>query len=359
MGLVWDWFGALTLLSSLCLLFLSVLFVRARRSHFAVAFALYTAASGAQKLVGGIFIYMVPDAEKAQNLLFFIMAGWFWLPANAAMVHAIAAYAFPNGRPPRWVVAGIYAFWGLVAVACLVMPVLNLALFNVNWYVFCALSVVLFAQGLWRERRAKSAVERTEARYLWIYLLIGTSFTIEGLYLWLVLGVAALWEIALAYAVATLVMLYAILRHEVFAIDLYAKRATYYTVVSGVVAVSFVMMEHVLQNVLTVGGGSGIFAGIGAAVLIAPVAYVARRPVDRLFRDVRPSEGYLNRRKHEVYRAQLEVALADGEFTANENAVLRRARETLGISAAQHQRYRDEILRAMKHAAAGKEPSGR
>lgn len=341
---MWNWFGFVTILSAAALLFLSALFVRARRTHFTVGFTIYTAASGFQKLAGGIFIYMVTDPAEA--LPWFLFASWMWLPANAGMVHGIAAYSHPRGRPPSWVVAAIYSAFGAVGIACAVTPALNLALFNPNWFLFSALSFALLVQAVVRHRRATVTVDRAEAKFLWIYLAIGTPFTVEGLYLYIQGGIAALWEIAVSYALATLVMLYGILRHEIFTIDLYAKRATYYTAITVIVTTGFVLLESAIENLVR--SGAGPIAALGAALLIAPVAQLVRRPVDRLFPDVSRNKAYLSQRKREVYRAQLEVALADGRFTVRESSVLSRARQRLGITDAEHQEFERQILRGLQ-----------
>lgn len=341
MAWVWSGLGILSLVASAFLLVLSAFFLRAHRTHFTIAFAGYTFFSGLQKLAGTVGLYLNTDPGVLATWL--TIATWLWFPIIATYTHAVIAYAHPEGHVRPWLVATNYGVVGIYAVLGLIDLRFTTIMFTPMWYAFIALSIVLAALAVHRMKSARTLVQRTEAKYLVAYLVIGTSVTAEALYISLTLGRAALWEIATAYAIATLVMLYGVLRHEIFSIDLYAKRATVYSLVSMGVAGVFLVLEQLVQDMLSLQEAAAPIAALVAALLIAPLTAVARRVVDRLLPHVTETPEYLESRKREVYRAQLEVALADGVFTERETEVLRRARRRLGITETQHRRILSEI----------------
>ena len=73
---------------------------------------------------------------------------------------------------------------------------------------------------------------------------------------------------------------------------------------------------------------------MSAAIVLAlkPVQRFAEGVANRLMGGVQDTPEYLRARKHQVYRAALEGAVADGVISVRERSILRRLQQELGIS---------------------------
>lgn len=342
MAYAWAWQGGATLLGAVLLVATAVLFLRARRTEFSVSFAAYTATSGVQKGAAGVAIYLATDPGTA--LPWFTFAVWTWFAILPPFVQAFVAFATRRDALPwSWRVA-IWAPFVALAGVCLVRPGLILQLGVRELFAAFILANFPFLAYAWRAlRRAQTVIEREEARYLLLYLAVTTPIVAESYVIYEVLGRLPLWEIALAYAVGTTLMLYGILRHAVFDIDVLVKRTTFYSMVTAGVAVAFVLVEQVVASSVAVPLPGGVVGGVGAALLLMPLAYGARRVVERAFPGV-ATEAALERRREHVYRAHLELALADGVVSDGEAALLAKARRELGIGPEVHARIQAELL---------------
>lgn len=131
-----------------------------------------------------------------------------------------------------------------------------------------------------------------------------------------------------------LLLTYGILRSQLFDIDLKLK----WTLRRGTLAAAFVGVFFVASEVaqLVLSDVAGPLAGILAAGLLlfamAPLQRAADRMADSAMPRVRDTEEYRTVRKHEVYRATVEGALADGEITDRERDMLARLQDQLGLS---------------------------
>lgn len=331
-----DLVGMSNLVGCILLALMSALFLRARRTEFTLAFAANTGVSALQKILGGLWLYFPLDA--ATSLTVMRVAFITWLPILATFVHAMAAFGRSPSRPlPRSVVAAIYAPCVLLAPWGILQPDAYIAAVALPFFaLFTALNVPFLAIA-WRvHRNAPTVIQRTEGRYMVLYLAITAPIVAEGLAIFLLFGRFALWEIALAYAVGTAVLLYGALKHEIFDLNAHARRAALGTMAAGAFALLFLGLEQLLQDVLA-GGTSGLVAAAASAAAVAPLAHVARKPLERLLPDAGEA------RKVELYRAQLELALADGAVTDREAELLGRTRRALGITEAQHSLLEREV----------------
>lgn len=149
---------------------------------------------------------------------------------------------------------------------------------------------------------------------------------------------------------------YAIVRYEVFDIDRRLGRAATYSVVAAVMGLGFILGENLLQDQLSefIETDSaflrGSLAAIGAAAISAPAAKFA----DKLRRRVlpEPTESDLDARKREIYLHSLEGAMADGILAANESRALAALRESLDITAEEHEALLSRILARQASAKA-------
>lgn len=125
---------------------------------------------------------------------------------------------------------------------------------------------------------------------------------------------------------------YGILRTQLFDIDLKIKIGIERSTIVGAFAVAFWLGGELLERMIPVDGPILGLAAAGAlALAFRPLQRGAERLADTVMPGVKQTPDYADARKHEVYRAAIEGALADGDVTDKERAMLRRLRETLGI----------------------------
>jgi hypothetical protein len=149
---------------------------------------------------------------------------------------------------------------------------------------------------------------------------------------------------------------YALMRHQLFDIDLRIKRALREGTVAGAFVAAYVVASVVAQRFL--GGDIGPYVGVGAAVLllfaIIPLQRLAVRVADAAMPRVDETPEYLNLRKLEVYRAALEESLApDGTVAPAQAPVLARLRTELGVTDRDH-----AVLELAVRASRGPQPAG-
>jgi hypothetical protein len=140
--------------------------------------------------------------------------------------------------------------------------------------------------------------------------------------------VLGLWRLAVP-----LIVTYAILRYQLFDIDLRVKSTIHRSAIVGVFGAAFFVGSQLLEKLIPV---DGILLGIGLAALIAlalkPIERLAHRLVDRMLPTVQKSPEYVADRKLEVYRVAVESALEDGDITLKERSILDRLRSKLAIT---------------------------
>lgn len=159
-----------------------------------------------------------------------------------------------------------------------------------------------------------------------IFLSASTSFVVLS-------GFAQQFLYELTVFAYYMVLAYAILRHQLFGIELRIK----WTIRRGTVAAAFVAVFFVASEAAqrVFEGVAGPVAGLAAAGLLVFALAPLQRLADRLANGAMPrvhdSEEYRTVRKRELYRAAVESALQDGIVTERERDVLATMAEGLGL----------------------------
>jgi hypothetical protein len=142
------------------------------------------------------------------------------------------------------------------------------------------------------------------------------------------------------------VIAYAVLKHQLFDIDLRIKWGlSRGAVLASFVAVFFIVAQ-VAQAFLTTAFGWAL-GGLAAGVLLlglSPMQRLAARLADTAMPGVRDTETYRGERKAAVYEAALEELLADGALTAKERRTLLRLQRELQLDAAMAVRVEERVL---------------
>lgn len=129
------------------------------------------------------------------------------------------------------------------------------------------------------------------------------------------------------------ILTYAVLRVQLFDLDLKLKFALRQGTVGTVVAGGFFVGSEWLESVVPVEGTLlGLLVAGVIVLLMKPLQKVAEGFASRVMRGVRDTPEYREGRKGEVYRAAVEGAVGDGTLTEREREILTHVRDKLGIS---------------------------
>lgn len=191
-------------------------------------------------------------------------------------------------------------------------------------------------------RRAEGAARRHALRLvgaapLAIASALALSFLgplfINGPVAQLVLG---LWRLALPVLVT-----YALVRHQLFDIDVKVKIALRASTIAAVFLTVFFTVSEIAANFIqeSVGTVLGIAAAVILAFALRPVERFAETLAHRIMPGTKPIETMALTEREVFYREQLELALQDGNLGTKERAMLDKLRARLGLSA-------DEVARA-------------
>jgi hypothetical protein len=138
---------------------------------------------------------------------------------------------------------------------------------------------------------------------------------------------------ALVYCAYILLLAYAVLRFQLFNIDLKVKFVLQQSTVGALIIGGFVVGSEVLESFVAVSGAAlNIIVAIAILVVLRPIQRLALRMTNRLMHGVQNTPEYLGLRRLEVYRAALEGAFKDGLITDKERSILDHLRDNLGIS---------------------------
>lgn len=342
-----TWRGFANLAASVLLLLLGLLFLRARRSEFARAFAAYSMLAAGQKLSGGMWLYLV-DEPRAQ-------AAWqtasslFLLASTPTLAHALSAFTFGPAfsRRPAWMKTGLYAPFALLVPAAIAGSPAFAAFTLGMTLVFLGILGFFLVAVLRLRRTTRIPAVRAQAGYLLTYLAIALSFSVEVRVILLLYGNLPWWELSIAYAVAAGILLYGILRMHLFDIDLKLKWTLRRGTLLGAFVAVFVIVSGIVEqwaqryNVL-VGG-----AAVGLMLLaLRPLERAADRLADAAMPRVRDTDEYRTVRRREVYRAAVESAIRDGIVTDSERDVLATLADQLGLTAGEARALEREALLA-------------
>lgn len=153
--------------------------------------------------------------------------------------------------------------------------------------------------------------------------------------------------IGLIYAAYVPLLAYAILKYQLFSIDLRLKLVVRQGSAGVLIAGIFLVVSEALESVVAV---DGVLAGIVLAMLVAvflrPAQTVAERIAGSLLPDVRPDEAYFEQRRVAIFQAALEGATSDGHISVDEREMLTRLRLELGLGEEMSARLEGEALAA-------------
>lgn len=166
----------------------------------------------------------------------------------------------------------------------------------------------------------------------------------ERVYRWLVNTpmIAAILFVAL--------IVYAILRSQVFDIEIRLKRGIPKGVFAAFMVVGFVVVSEVIEAALT--AQAGLIAGIASAVVIAlafrPIERLGARLAQRALPHVEDTEAYRAARRAEVYRDAFEAVLGDGRVMPYEEQALAALAQRLGLDEARRASIEDAVRPAIR-----------
>jgi hypothetical protein len=140
--------------------------------------------------------------------------------------------------------------------------------------------------------------------------------------------------IGLVWAIYIPLLAYAILKYQLFSIDLRLRFALRQGSAGALIATVFLVMSEALESVVAVDGVvAGVLLAMLVAVLLRPAQTVAERIVVKLMPNVNPNDSYLEERRFAIFRAALESAMIDGEISRDERDMLDRLQSELGLDA--------------------------
>jgi hypothetical protein len=138
---------------------------------------------------------------------------------------------------------------------------------------------------------------------------------------------------AIVFSAYFLLLAYAVLRWQLFDIDLKVKFVLRQSTVVAMIAGGFIVASEILESMIPVSGTTvSIAVAVVILIVLRPMHRFALGMTDRLMSSVQNTPEYLDGRKNSVYRAAMEGAVEDGIVTETERRILDRLREELGIS---------------------------
>lgn len=141
---------------------------------------------------------------------------------------------------------------------------------------------------------------------------------------------------AFAFFIYFQLLAYAVLRFQLFEIDLKLKFALQQSTVGAIIVGGFVVGSEALELLVPVDGPLPSFiVAIVILALLRPIQRLALGMANGLMRNVQDSPEYKDRRKVALYRAALEEIFLDGdcEISRKERRILDRLRMNLQIAA--------------------------
>lgn len=138
--------------------------------------------------------------------------------------------------------------------------------------------------------------------------------------------------IGLIYAAYIPLLAYAILKYQLFSIDLRLRFVLRQGSAGALIATVFLVMSEALESVVAVDGlVAGVLLAMLVAVLLRPAQTVAEQVAAGLMPNVRPDEAYFEQRRLAIFRAALESATIDGQISRDEREMLDRLQSELSL----------------------------
>lgn len=370
MGWVWSTLGVLGVTLGVLFLALSVLvYAVAPRRTINRALSLYLFAMAANVGCGGGLMYLVDDYGVSRG---------FQFVAYAAGAMGIVFYAMFLSRALRsrlvsWMRAPAVLI-GFVALVLVVEVLLFVRsdLFSVRLYqtsygtweneggwladgLFLSFGVMSFigilaALSTWI-RSARGSEERRRARlYTMAFAFQDLPIVIYAFW-WTNLADSPL-KVAVGFTVYSAMFLfpplltYALLRGQLFDIDIKLKLTLRRGVVVSAFVVVFLLVSQIVENI--VDARLGYVAGGAATTLLLLALSPLQRAADRLSNAAMPAvqdnEVYRSYRKLEVYREAFEAFALDGQVSDRERSALERLRTKLGLTTGLVSKLENEFL---------------
>jgi hypothetical protein len=299
-----------------------------------------TLAAGVASAYGELAVLGRPDAGLPGGTALAAVEGGSWTPLMAGVF--LLLVTFPSGELPtrrirRWVVSVLFGFlaaWVLITLSSehLDAPLAEyenpLAVAWSNVFVACAIGVIVgclssvVAAGVIVVRRFRRSRGLERQQFKWLAasagLLIATlPFAAAFNYSRVAGAIFTVELVALPVSVGI-----AVLRYRLYEIDLIVRRTLVYGTLSVLLAVAYVAIVLVLQELFsTFAGGSGLAVAVSTLVVAALFLPVRRRIqgfVDRRFYRSR----YDAQRTLEAFGGRLREQVALDELAADLRAVV-------------------------------------
>lgn len=137
---------------------------------------------------------------------------------------------------------------------------------------------------------------------------------------------------------------YAVLRVQLFDLDLKLKFVIRQGTVGAVIAAGFFVGSELLESIVPVQGNLlGLMVAGVILLLMRPLQSLAEAFANRIMSTVHDTPNYRAGRKHEVYRATFESATVDGVLTEREREILAHVQGKLGIAPEKAQQLEREV----------------
>ena len=151
--------------------------------------------------------------------------------------------------------------------------------------------------------------------------------------------------IGLIYAVYIPLLAYAILKYQLFSIDLRLRFVLRQGSAGALIATVFLVASEALESVVAVDGlVAGVLLAMLVAVLLRPAQTVAERIAAKLMPNVKPDDAYFEQRRLAIFGAALESATLDGEISPDERELLNRLKSELSLDDGLASRLEREAL---------------
>jgi hypothetical protein len=156
------------------------------------------------------------------------------------------------------------------------------------------------------------------------------------------LFVSGLWTLALPVLVT-----YALVRHQLFGIDLQVKRTIRGSVLLGAFVAAYFLASEGAESLVS--DAAGPWFGLGAAALLTlvqgPLQRTATRVAEAAMPGVRPPGELGMEERRALYREQALAVWSDGRLTAKDRRLLEVARTRLGLDQGEARALEEEARR--------------
>ena len=347
-----SWFGVTNTVSFFVAVFLAsfVLKTNPKKDSNRI-FALMFIVISVVTLSGALFEFSEPKERIWQDV-----RNFSFFPVYGLLVYFVSIF------PRRYTIFGTNRYATiLLFVPCFVGWILyflysSLFISGLIWNIVTAVSLFYAILVLVRSYvHAVTDIELKQIKYiLAAFAIQGTFFAFLFLSLLITfLSVAVMPASVLVDILFVVLVAYAILKFQLFDIEVKVKRSVKYIMVTAVLIASLLFINELVETFLLESLFSGeitasILTACMVGVLFIPVERLCRRGVNKLFPKVRESEEHYHFKKEEVYRATLEEAWVDGTLTEKEKMMLKSLREKLGLSEEEHNKIETEVKKGFK-----------